>query len=199
MKTWLRKSLVILISILTFGTVTPSHAWWNNNGEITKTERGPSSSETQPNIIVESTLQVEQIDNRAEVINALKLEAERQSMTKFGPKIKSVIENEFRSIILPNIESAIEMTANQFPDDNDLMKLAISEQPTGGISEKIFHIYKIDTGEDVIRFHVRRDKPPLEGYYFNFHYHTYHDQFQTHYTLGTIYWNKNTPPNWKSV
>src|SRR5690606_5692626 len=92
----------------------------------------------------------------------------------------------------------IEMTVEQFPDAS-LEKLAITEKPAGGISEKIFHIYETETNKDIIRFHVRRDKPPLEGYTFNFHYHTYHDQFQTHYALGNIYWDINTRPKWQTV
>ncbi|MEW8987992.1 MAG: YpjP family protein, partial [Bacillus sp. (in: firmicutes)] len=85
----------------------------------------------------------------------------------------------------------------QYPEE-DLVHLAISEEPGKGKSEKIFHIKDEKTGEDVIRFHVRRDQPPHEGYWFNFHYHTHHDEYQTHHDLGSIYWAKNTPPNWMS-
>ncbi|MEK3886102.1 YpjP family protein [Bacillus sp. FSL K6-3431] len=202
MKQWLRKSLIVVVSILTFGTVTPSHALWSQEQEVAKSQqRGSSADHTpnQPAVVVEAKLQ--STDNRVDkeqFINEMTLEAERQSMTKFGPKISNVIENEFREIVLPNIESAIQMTAAQFPEDA-LASLEITETPSGGVSEKIFHIFNNDTQQDIIRFHVRRDKPPLEGYTFNFHYHTYHDEFQTHYSLGTIYWDKNTPPKWKAV
>ncbi|MBT2695036.1 YpjP family protein [Bacillus sp. ISL-55] len=27
---------------------------------------------------------------------------------------------------------------------------------------------------------------------------SYHDNFQTHYELGRIFWAKNTPPKWRS-
>lgn len=100
-------------------------------------------------------------------------------------------------MILPNIEKAIKEVMDQY-DDNDLRYLTITERPTGGHSERIFHIYDGKKQHDVIRFHVRRDHPPKEGYWFNFHYHTYHDKFQKHHTLGAIYWAKNTPPKWMS-
>jgi len=125
------------------------------------------------------------------------IKAERQSYQKFGPKIKPVIENEFKEVILPSIEKALEEVSGQFPEE-DFGYMTISERPSGGTSEKIFHIQNRRTSEDVMRFHVRRDNPPQQGYWFNFHYHTYHDQFQNHYSLGSIYWDKNTPPKWMS-
>jgi hypothetical protein len=124
-------------------------------------------------------------------------QAEEQSYQKFGAKIKPVIENEFREVIMPNIETALDQTASQFPEE-DLKNLAITEQPGKGHSEKIFNIKNSVTGKDILRFHVRRDNPPQAGYWFNFHYHTYHDGFQSHHELGAIYWDKNTPPKWMS-
>ncbi|MBS4209832.1 YpjP family protein [Bacillus sp. FJAT-50079] len=200
MKQWLRKSLIILVSIITFGTVTPSHPVWSEEQGVAKSQqRGESSGHTASQPTVETTIPTEVVKaGKDDFIQTMTIEAERQSIEKFGPKISNVIEKEFRDVVLPNIEAAIEMTAAQFPEES-LSQLAITESPSGGVSEKIFHIYNAETNKDIIRFHVRRDKPPLEGYQFNFHYHTYHDHFQTHYTLGTIYWDKNTPPKWKTV
>jgi hypothetical protein len=87
--------------------------------------------------------------------------------------------------------------AEQYPEEQ-LHYLAVTENPSGGMGERIFHIYRVDSGEDIIRFHVRREHPPQDGYWFQFHYHTYHDDFQTHYELGKIYWDKNTPPQWRT-
>ncbi|MBS4176632.1 YpjP family protein [Lederbergia citrea] len=199
MKLWLRKSLIILVSILTFGAVTPSHALWSENHELSKSQqRGSAPDEPSRNLPVETALQADTRLKKNQFIAMMTNEAERQSIMKFGPKISTVIEDEFREVILPNIEAAIEMTSSQFPEEA-LANLSMTEMPGGGTSEKIFHIFNAETNKDVIRFHVRRDKPPLEGYTFNFHYHTYHDDFQSHYTIGTIYWDKNTPPNWQSV
>ncbi|MBW8349021.1 YpjP family protein [Bacillus sp. IITD106] len=199
MKLWIRKSLIVLVSILTFGAVTPSHALWSENEEVPKAQhRGNATNDTAQKPIIQTEVQVAEKSHKEQFIEMMTDKAERQALIKFGPRISSVIMNEFEEIILPNIEAAIEMTAAQFSDD-ELNNLAITEAPGGGVSEKIFNIYNTETNQDIILFHVRRDKPPLEGYTFNFHYHTYHDQFQTHYTIGTIQWDKNTPPNWQTV
>ena len=197
MKKWLRKSAVVMVSILTFGLVTPSQFVNYLNPENHKDRdvveaAAPESSFAQPSAYIE-----ESRFDKEKFMEELMLQAEEQSYQKFGTKIKPVIENEFREVILPNIETAINQTANQFPEEN-LMNLAITEQPGGGQSEKIFNIKNNLTGKDILRFHVRRENPPQDGYWFNFHYHTYHDQYQSHHDLGSIYWDKNTPPKWMS-
>lgn len=197
MPKWLQKSFVILVTILTFGLVTPSQAFLYEHSNAVKSpkkdivENEKSSIETT--VISEETGYTDKED----FIKKVLIEAETQSYVKFGQKIKPVIENEFANIILPNIEKAIVNVAEQFPEE-ELNYLSVSEIPGSGKSEKIFHITNVKTKEDVIRFHVRRDHPPQQGYWFNFHYHTYHDKFQTHHHLGSIYWDKNTPPKWMS-
>ncbi|OIK15428.1 hypothetical protein BIV60_09760 [Bacillus sp. MUM 116] len=193
MKKWVRKSFMVMVSILTFGLVSPSQLMNNiNAGKPSDQATAPSGSFAQtPKIAEESEF------NRERFMEDLLKQAEEQSYQKFGSKIKPVIAQEFRSIILPNIEAAITETAAQFPEE-DLRNLTITEQPSGGLSEKIFHIKNSETNKDILRFHVRRDQPPQQGYWFNFHYHTYHDNYQNHYSLGSIYWAKNTPPKWMS-
>jgi len=199
MKRWLRQSIIVLVSILTFGAVTPSHALWSEEQGLSRSQhRGQAPDESSRSLPVVTESKVDVRLKKDQILALMTDKAEQQAMMKFGPKISNVIENEFREVILPNIEAAIHMTAAQFQEEA-IENLAMTETPGGGISEKIFHIYHAETKKDVIRFHVRRDKPPLEGYIFNFHYHTYHDEFQTHYSIGTIYWDKNTPPNWQTV
>lgn len=193
MPAWLRKSLVVLISIFTFGMVSPAQA----NGFLTTTnERTEKSASAETSYFETLESPLDEEAEREKFIGRAMKEAEMQSFQKFGKKIGPVIEDEFRQTILPNIEKAIEMVAVQYPGEK-LNSLQITEMPGGGESEKIFHIIG-DNGKDIIRFHVRRDQPPKDGFWFNFHYHTYHDSFQTHYELGTIFWAKNTPPKWKS-
>ena len=194
MSNWLRKSFVVLISILTFGLVTPSQAFLNENENLEKSNNKAPSSMHSDSGVSEATAEEELIDHDL-FVQKMTAQAENQAYIKFGSKIKPVIQNEFQSIILPKIQVAIEETTKQYPQ-NELSYLTISEVPTYAKSEKIFHIYDERSGEDVIRFHVRRDHPPLEGYYFNFHYHTVHDNFQEHFSLGDIYWAKNIPPQW---
>lgn len=197
MKKWLRKSVVVMVSILTFGLVTPSqfvnyvNAENQNDRDVFETV-APESTFAQPTAFLE-----ESEFDKEKFMEELMQRAEEQSYQKFGTKIKPVIENEFREVILPNIETALNQTAIQFPDE-DLINLAITEQPSGGHSEKIFNIKNSLTGMDILRFHVRRENPPQDGYWFNFHYHTYHDGYQSHHDLGSIYWDKNTPPKWMS-
>ncbi|TMU86837.1 hypothetical protein FGG79_01440 [Bacillus sp. BHET2] len=196
MSIWLRKSFFVLLSILTFGLVSPSQAFLNEeNHALAKNNGKPSSSVESTS---EEVREEESTLSRDVFIETMLAQAEKNAYEKFGTKIKPIIEDEFKSLILPKIEKAIEDTAVQFPEEN-LSSLTISEVPQYAKTEKIFHIYDERSGEDVIRFHVRKDHPPKDGYYFNFHYHTVHDQFQTHHDLGSIYWDKNTPPQWRSV
>jgi hypothetical protein len=195
MSIWLKKSFFVLISILTFGLVTPSQAFLNEEGHALAKSNGKASSVERAE---EDVLQEDPVFSREDFLENMMEQAEQNAYMKFGTKIKPAIEDEFRSVILPKMEQAIERTAQQYVDE-DLSLLVISEVPSYAKTEKIFHIYDKRSGEDVIRFHVRKDHPPKEGYYFNFHYHTVHDDFQTHHDLGSIYWDKNTPPQWMSV
>jgi YpjP-like protein len=197
MNKWIRKSFVVLVSLLTFGLITPTQLINNVNAEKA-TERDTIEAAllrgyTQEN----SFFETEEVVDKEKFLEELIKQAELQSYQKFGTRIKPVIENEFREIIMPNIEKALQETADQFPAE-DFINLAITETPGKGQSEKIFNIRNSETNMDVLRFHVRRDNPPQAGYWFNFHYHTYHDEFQSHHELGSIYWDKNTPPKWMS-
>ncbi|MEH7113458.1 YpjP family protein [Neobacillus niacini] len=196
MNKWIRKSAVVLISVLTFGLITPTQLINNVNAEK-PSERDIFDAGLIRGYSQETTSFIETEVDKEKFINDLLKQAERQSYQKFGTRIKPVIENEFREIIMPNIEKALQETATQFPTE-DLLNLAITESPGKGQSEKIFNIKNSNTNMDVLRFHVRRDNPPQAGYWFNFHYHTYHDGFQSHHELGSIYWDKNTPPKWMS-
>lgn len=197
MPIWLRKTLVVMITVFTFGLVTPpAHL----------SIQQPNSNDSSKSNIIES--QNEQSDSEFEYfpdsepseipfVKKTIAHAENVAFEKFGSKIGPAIESEFRGAILPKIEEIIADFSNQYEDD-ELRNLAITEKPSGGIGERIFNIYDKTSGKDLIRFHVRRDKLPLEGYWFNFHYHTHHDSFADHHELGEIYWDKNTPPKWLS-
>lgn len=196
MAVWFRKSLVILVSVLTFGLVTPTDLAWLADADslkeskkgIVEEEHVPYPSDQQPSELADRF-------NRKTFISDIVDKAEENAYVKFGEKINPKIGDEFKIVILPKIEETINTIANQFPDEK-LKQLTITEQPSAGRAEKIFHIFDTLSGNDIIRFHVRQENPPLEGYWFNFHYHTYHDSFATHYDIGKIYWDKNTPPQW---
>ncbi|MEW9049920.1 MAG: YpjP family protein [Neobacillus sp.] len=197
MNKWLRKSFVVMVSLLTFGIVTPSQFINEVNAEKANDRETFESASVRGSFEGHKHLFSNPVFDESKFVEDLVRQAEYQSYQKFGTRIKPVIENEFRTIIMPNIELALEETASQYPNE-DLLNLIITESPSGGLSEKIFHIKNKVTDQDVVRFHVRRDNPPQAGYWFNFHYHTYHDNFQKHHDLGTIFWAKNTPPKWMS-
>ena len=195
MPKWLQKSFVVLVTILTFGLVTPSQTFLYNQASADKPTREDSvKAETPFTQIDEGT--EEELDS-SQIIQSWLTDAEELSYIKFGSRIKPVIEDEFKQVILPNIQKAIEEVAVQYPEEK-LAYLELSEVPGGANSEKIFNLYSKESKKDIIRFHVRKDHPPHSGYWFNFHYHTSDDNFEAHHELGSIYWDTNTPPKWMS-
>jgi hypothetical protein len=199
MPTWIRKTLVVMFTILTFGLVTPPQIIITD-AKSTNSTKADTIENSENKTVVSDSITRSYISNdifyREDFAHYAMTQAEKQALKKFGPVIEKNIGAEFREVILPKIEEVI-MTLSYSVEEARLQNLVISRHPTGGTSEKIFHIYDGETNMDLIRFHVRRDHPPLDGYYFNFHYHTFQDDFQTHHELGSIYWSKNTPPNWQ--
>ncbi|WP_216827486.1 YpjP family protein [Alkalihalobacterium elongatum] len=219
MKHWLRKSFFVAITILTLGTVTPPPHLYSNEPEAKSPSDLEISQKDKSSEEVHIITQLEEElssgtselllpwDEVAEGTNSDELlskwvdytvhHADLQAMNKFGTKIKSKIEEDYRELILPKLEETI--TSISINSDEELLRnLSITNDPADGQGEKIFHVYDTRSGEDLYRFHVRRDQPPKQGYWFNFHYHTAADNFETHHELGTIFWDKNTPPNWMS-
>lgn len=197
MKKWLYKSLVVSVAFLTLGVITPKHEIWSTF------EQQETSAHSTPisNNDLSSALQLDDLvldeQKSTRSIEDIVATAKEQSYMKFGSRIGPVIESEFERVIFPQMERAIETTLARM-DDEKLTALAISERPSGNYSEKIFHLTDSASNRDIIRFHVRTDNRPFEGFYYNFHYHTVEDNYVTHHNLGEIYWSKNTPPKWLS-
>lgn len=187
MSLWMRKIAVALIAILTLGLYTPTYLiTGEDNNEVVSPE-----GSNQENLAVDDTTETSVYED-TDPFRTLTEKAKEQSFTKFGPKISEKVEDEFNQIILPNIERAL---ASIIKDDN-ASYFSITEQPASGYGERIFNVHNEMTKEDIAKFHVRRDNRPHDGYWFNFHYHLKEDNFETHHTLGEIYWDKNTPPKW---
>ncbi len=198
MKKWVQKSIVIMVAFLTFGLITPTHEIWEafDQNPSNRSSIGPSpgtSTAEATALPIETAIQEDPVDYSALLVDA----AKEQSYIKFGTKIGPKISDEFDSIIFPKMEEAIVMTVTSL-DDTSLASLTISEKPSGNYGEKIFNITNNESGMDLIRFHVRTEKRPQDGYYYNFHYHSAEDDFIAHNNLGDIYWEKNTPPKWLS-
>ncbi|OCS90869.1 YpjP family protein [Caryophanon latum] len=197
MKKWLQKGLMITVAMITLGSITPTHEIWDAFDHKTKTVAAAAPTYTEQTEHYEHRPIEPVLISKEQLKQQLVEAAREQAYVKFGTRIAPKIEREFEQVVFPKIEEAISATVERM-SDTDLSQLAITETPSGAYAEKIFHIYNEQTGEDVIRFHVRTDKRALDGYYYNFHYHTVEDDFMTHYTLADIFWAKDTPPKWMS-
>jgi len=213
MKQWMKKVSAIFITVLTLGMYIPP-AILSTNAETDKDNLASKADYDKRNI--ESTEDVEKngemdvdihlppVDKLDEpsltesetIIQAITEQAKTQSIDKLGPKIAHQIEDEFTMMILPEIEDVITHLLADMEDDAPY--IGITEKPSTGYGERIFNIYDYRTQRDIARFDVRRDNRPQDGYWFNFHYHLGDDNFEKHYEIGEIFWNKNTPPKWMS-
>lgn len=211
MKLWIRKISVILITIMTLGMYVPpsfidveaeegnkalsEETNPNENTAEDEAEVPPVSEPDVPAPTLVSEPEEEATSDR--LINRLTEKAKEQSIEKLGPRIVAQVENDFTAEILPKIEESLEMILTEAGEEH-LPYYGITEHPADGVGEKIFNVYDYRTRKDIARFHVRRDNRPLEGYWFNFHYHVSKDGFENHHEIGEIYWDKNIPPQWMS-
>lgn len=201
MRLWLTKLSVVLITFMTFGMfIPPTYLDAEASDQEVQVDEEKQLSEsplTNFDEISDLRHTEEIVDIHEQFISYASEQAKQQSLEKFGPKITDVVGDEFLEVILPKIEEVIRDLANQAHEE-ELVSFEVSEKPSNGYGEKIFHIFNQQTGMDVARFHVRRVNHPREGHSFNFHYHLVNDQFEQHFDLGDIYWAKNTPPKWMS-
>ncbi|CDQ19294.1 YpjP-like protein [Halobacillus karajensis] len=206
MKPLMRKIFVVLISVMTLGLYIPPMQ--------IDTEAADKKGLSADRHIDESALlanaeelKVEEFNiipdlpeeplTTNEMIETMTEQAKTQTLAKMGPRIIEKVDEDMAQTILPKIEEVMEEILTSV-DTEEVPYYEITEEPTQGYGERIFNIYNKHTEEEVARFHVRRDKRPGEGYWFNFHYHLQEDNFMKHREIGEIYWEKNTPPKWMS-
>ncbi|KGX84896.1 YpjP family protein [Pontibacillus litoralis] len=207
MKRWLIKSFVTLVTILTLGLYIPPYSIDTSAAE----DKEPSSSNKGIDDIQSGTTHTTVFDNippsSEEVVHVrstdayiqdLTEKAKEQTVTKMGPRIMDKLEDDMTALILPSIEVVVKQLIKT-ENEASIPYYEITEQPSAGYGEKMFHLYNKRTNEEMARFHVRRDKRPGEGYWFNFHYHMREDNFLEHHPIGDIYWDKNTPPKWMAM
>lgn len=203
MRLWLTKLSVVLITFMTFGMFIPPtylDVEANDQDLIVADEESVSiisTSELEIYSKASFTEAKESIDPYEQFVTYAAQQAKYQSLQKFGPKIVDHVRDEFIDEILPKVEEVIRELA-QKANEEDLARFEMTERPSSGYGERIFHIFDQQTKEDVARFHVKRVNHPKNGFSFNFHYHLQKDKFEHHYQLGDIGWNKNTPPKWMS-
>lgn len=198
MKQWFRKISVAFVAMITLGLYVPS------TDITTEAENKNSSVSSSPNenehvLVEEKDTSYEAIDEISHSIDptiALTEKAKEQALKKLGPRIANQLDEEFQSVILPKIETELDV---MFKEAGDSIKYyEITENPATGYGERIFNVYDHHSEKVIAKFHVRRDHRPLEGYWFNFHYHHWKDGFEKHYEIGNVYWDKNIPPKWMS-
>ncbi|WP_407271554.1 YpjP family protein [Radiobacillus sp. PE A8.2] len=197
MQHWMKKIFVVLITILTLGAYVPP-IYLDANADTETDEVAPASSN---DVAPESAIEEKHDDSNDapesedDMVRAITDQAKAQTFAKLGPRIVNQVEDEFMTKILPSIEEVVNQVLVEAGEES-LPYYGITEKPSSGYGEKIFDIYDARTNKDIVRFHVRRDNRPQEGYWFNFHYHLSNDGFEKHHQIGEVYWDKNTPPKW---
>ncbi|MFD2752021.1 YpjP family protein [Virgibacillus siamensis] len=199
MKVWMRKIAVIFVAIMTLGIYVPTIHMHPEADEAKGAVSSPSDVDSTNDNIPVDIPEIEQIPQLDEsyFMSQITSKAKEQTINKLGTRIANQIDEDFEDDILPKMEESLSMILAEAGKDN-LPYIGITEYPSSGFGEKIFNVYDNRTGKDIARFHVRRDNRPLEGYWFNFHYHVRNDKFETHHEIGEIYWDKNIPPKWMS-
>ncbi|GIN90357.1 cell division protein FtsK [Siminovitchia terrae] len=197
MKLWLRKISVFLVAIITLGLYIPSvdsNITINEDKEIYSPKRNIREAENDTLLGSDTKAKEDSVfpDNPIDIFTS---KAKEQAIVKMGPRILQQVEDDFTSMILPAMEEVLTLMLVEAGQDQ-VAYYTITEQPAGGYGEKIFHLYDSRNQKDVARFHVRREKRPLEGHWFNFHYHLSNDHFEEHHEIGEIYWSKDDPPKW---
>jgi hypothetical protein len=200
MKKYMQNFIIALVAVLTLGVISPNHEIWTNlqPKDDTREADRPTSSNHELQLGLEDRIfERESFEPPLSIEDTLLHPAKDLAYAKFGSRIGPVIHDEFEESIFPKIEEVIHQTvASTGGLDNKM--LAITEYPSGDYAEKMFHVSDTMLGKDLIRFHVRTEKRPLDGYFYNFHYHSAEDNFTVHHSIGDIYWSKNTPPKWLS-
>nr|WP_090888844.1 YpjP family protein [Evansella caseinilytica] len=205
MKLWFRKISVILITFMTLGVFIPptyldAHA--ERNEVVSSTGDVGDVSPTVPEIVEEEDGETAEADSAdadtgTSLLTMFKAQAAEQTLYKLGPKIFRQVEADVTETIVPNIQEVIQMLLLEAGEE-EFQYYGISQQPAQGYGERIFSLYDHRSQEEIARFDVRRDNRPRDGYWFHFHYHLSADNFEEHYQIGDVYWDKNTPPKWMS-
>lgn len=205
MKQWFRKIAAVFITIITLGIYIPPGFLTSdldqdkeNLASKSNVDEASFKSASESFIKLDEPSDESRIDEqqiKPVFTQVITEKARKQTISKFGDRIADQVEDEFNTTILPHMETVLEMILAEAGEQESIY-FGITEEPTSGYGEKIFNIYDYRTHKDIARFDVRRENRPLEGYWFNFHYHLDKDNFEKHYELGEIFWDKNMPPKW---
>lgn len=203
---FVKKCIVALVAVLTFGTFVPTFPTHYVNhhddkeplvGEKKQQQRpveADAVSSAWDNRLPENVSQQQAIDTFSQYALA---ETKRQGLYKFGDRVGERIGKQYVHQIAPAFISAVRRVGNGH-DAAWIRRLDVTRAPAGGYGERILHVYQKDEQRELVKLHVRREHPPKEGYWFDFHYHTALDGFRQHHEVKRIYWGKNMPPKWRA-
>lgn len=209
---FMKKILVALVAVLTFGTVIPSFPahYVNKPGDkesILKEKSPDSALKSAANRLsgiaagkswTDTVPPDASKENLIQTFSAYTFEELReQGKQKFGSRVSEKISLSYDREIVPAFISVVQRLSERH-DAYWIRHLDVTHAPASGFGERILHVYQTDTGREIVKLHVRRDHPPKDGYWFDFHYHTALDGFQKHHELKKIYWGKNMPPKWRA-
>lgn len=142
MKMWMRKTLVALFTIATFGLISPPSALMTDKpSELSSSDKSPYTAVYDTSDATRSW-ELSQEDNKERVDpfeqykQEVLLSAENQSFLKFGRKITPVIEDEYREEIQPKIEQVLTDFLTNFKDDEKFQDVVLTDQPSSGNGEK---------------------------------------------------------------
>ncbi|BAM48306.1 YpjP family protein [Amphibacillus xylanus] len=202
MKLWLKRFFVLIVTIMSLGFyVPPLNLEINADTNGNETESEKKSLDNSTTYIYEPSIYLDEVESyqitETDPVDELIEQAKEQMIQKLGPKIHEQIEDDVKEQVIPNLELVVANLIDTKYADQDF-NLSIIENKVSGYGEKIFDLYDEDSEEIIAKFHVRRENRPLDGYWFNFHYHLAQDQFETHYEFADVYWSKDTPPKWMS-
>ncbi|RYL93551.1 YpjP family protein [Sporolactobacillus sp. THM19-2] len=208
---FMRKTLIGIVAVLTFGAIVPTFPANyldkqsdKQNIQSTKGQKTdlPAYVETQEASRRTGWSAAVPDDEPVEkLISAFSsyalLEVRYQGLHKFGRRITEKMGYQYATEVAPAFAAVIRELSRGH-DSEWVRSLAVTHSAAPGLGERILHIYNTDSGKNVLKLHVRRDHPPLDGYWFDFHYHSARDGFQAHHELKKIYWGKNIPPKWRA-
>ena len=115
MKNWsgiLKKTLVVGLSVLSFGMISPSQYqdWYEGTSAKDVKDKPYSLADVPRDFVAAET----PADPKGEFLSFMVSQAESQSIEKFGPRIAPVIENEFYSVVLPGMQTALEQFSAEY-------------------------------------------------------------------------------------
>lgn len=199
MKLWFKKLFVLIVAVMTLGFyVPPLNLEINAETESNETEPDNNTDHKAESLVYDTSVYIDEItDYQPDPVEVLIDQAKDHMIEKLGSRISVQIDRELKEQVLPNLEFVVAGLIENKGTDH-AVDLTIVESQVSGYGEKVFDLYDEDQEQIIAKFHVRRENRPLDGYWFNFHYHLVEDGFEAHYGIAEVYWSKNTPPKWRS-